>query len=134
VERKEVDGRAGSYSSLRPFIERDWCAADRRAPTSTVLKGLPTTRLSRQTRARRHMALAGAEQIARPYVMPPAHNPQRSSRDARSIRPGLKDPALVGRRHKAQLAWNSPPATEALRCCARSSISRRTSSTSSAST
>src|SRR5229473_2999337 len=42
VERKEVEGRAGSYSSLRPFIERGLVRPLIGArSSSTVLKGLP---------------------------------------------------------------------------------------------
>ena len=74
VERKEVDGRAGSYSSIQPFIDRKLVRPVIRArSTDKRLQQLPLDEdLAPNPRAKAIMALRSApEQIARPYVLPP---------------------------------------------------------------
>src|SRR6266496_1438823 len=73
IERKEVDGRAGSYSSIRPFIDRKLVQPVVRA--RAIEKGieqLPVDEsLAPNARAKAIMALRSApEVIGRPYVMP----------------------------------------------------------------
>ena len=75
VERKEVDGRAGSYTSLRPFIDRNLVRPLVRARTSEPgVEKLPVDEdFAPNARAKAIMALRSApEQVARPYVLPPA--------------------------------------------------------------
>jgi tripartite-type tricarboxylate transporter receptor subunit TctC len=75
VERKEVDGRAGSFTSLRPFIDRNLVRPIVRARTSEPgIDKLPSDEdLAPNARAKAIMALRSApEQVARPYVLPPA--------------------------------------------------------------
>jgi tripartite-type tricarboxylate transporter receptor subunit TctC len=75
VERKEVDGRAGSYTSLRPFIDRNLVRPLVRARTSEPgVEKLPVDEdFAPHARAKSIMALRSApEQVARPYVLPPA--------------------------------------------------------------
>ena len=75
VERKEVDGRAGSYTSLRPFIDRGLVRPVVRARASEPgIEKLPMDEsLAPNPRAKAIMALRSApEQVARPYVLPPA--------------------------------------------------------------
>ena len=75
VERKEVDGRAGSYTSLRPFIDRGLVRPVVRARASEAgIEKLPMDEsLAPNARAKAIMALRSApEQVARPYVLPPA--------------------------------------------------------------
>jgi tripartite-type tricarboxylate transporter receptor subunit TctC len=75
VERKEVDGRAGSFTSLRPFIDRGLVRPVVRARTSEPgIDKLPSDEdLAPNARAKAIMALRSApEQVARPYVLPPA--------------------------------------------------------------
>lgn len=75
VERKEVDGRAGSYTSLRPFIDRGLVKPVVRArSTEPGIEKLPSDEdLAPNARAKAIMALRSApEQVARPYVLPPA--------------------------------------------------------------
>jgi tripartite-type tricarboxylate transporter receptor subunit TctC len=74
VERKEVDGRAGSYSSIQPFIDRKLVRPLIRArSTDKRLQQLPLDEnFAPNPRAKAIMALRSApEQIARPYVLPP---------------------------------------------------------------
>ena len=75
VERKEVDGRAGSFTSLRPFIERGLVRPLVRARASEPgIDKLPMDEsMAPNPRAKAIMALRSApEQVARPYVLPPA--------------------------------------------------------------
>src|SRR5204862_2927773 len=69
VERKEVDGRAGSFTSLRPFIERNLVKPIVRArSTEPGLENLPVDEsFAPNPRAKAIMALRSApELIARP--------------------------------------------------------------------
>jgi tripartite-type tricarboxylate transporter receptor subunit TctC len=74
VERKEVDGRAGSYSSLKPFIDRGLVRPVIRTRASVPpIAALPVDEnLAADATARTVMALRSApEVIGRPYVAPP---------------------------------------------------------------
>src|ERR1041385_3114498 len=74
VERKEVDGRAGSITSLRPFIDRNLVRPVIRAPpTEPGLEKLPVDEsFAPNPKATAIMALPSSpEQVARPYVLPP---------------------------------------------------------------
>lgn len=74
TERKEVDGRAGSYSSLKPFIDRGLVRPVIRARASVpAIASLPVDEnLAADATARSVMALRSApEIIGRPYVAPP---------------------------------------------------------------
>src|SRR5213082_1676495 len=65
VERKEVDGRAGSYTSLRPFIERKLVRAVVRARANeAALAQLPLDEnLASTPRAKSIMALRSAPEV-----------------------------------------------------------------------
>src|SRR5690242_14570427 len=105
VERKEVDGRAGSYTSLKPFIDRKLVRPIIRARSNeSGIESLPVDESSAKTpRAKAIMALRSApEVIARPYVLPP-NTPAdivKVYRDAFAAT--IKDPALVAESQKAQ--------------------------------
>src|ERR1041385_3250691 len=74
VERKEVDGRAGSLTSLRPFIDRNLVRPVIRArSTEAGLEKLPVDEsFAPNPKATAIMALPSSpEQVARPYVLPP---------------------------------------------------------------
>jgi tripartite-type tricarboxylate transporter receptor subunit TctC len=118
VERKEVDGRAGSYSSLRPFIDRGLVRPLIGARSSApVIKGLPIDETFAPTpRARAIMALRSApEQVARPYVLPP-RTPEAIVKVMReAFAATLKDPALLAEGEKAQLDLEYTSADEALK-------------------
>jgi tripartite-type tricarboxylate transporter receptor subunit TctC len=118
LERKEVDGRAGSYTSLRPFIERGLVRPIIGArSTDAVLKGLPVDEdLAPSPRAKAILALRSApEQIARPYVMPP-RTPDAIVQTMRAaFAAALKDSALLAEGQKAQLDLEYTPGEEALK-------------------
>jgi tripartite-type tricarboxylate transporter receptor subunit TctC len=105
VERKEVDGRAGSYSSIQPFIDRKLVHPVIRARTTDKrLQELPfDENLAPNPRAKAIMALRSApEQIARPYVLPPRTpaDTVKAMRDAFAAT--IADPATRAEAKKAQ--------------------------------
>jgi tripartite-type tricarboxylate transporter receptor subunit TctC len=74
IERKEVDGRAGSFSSIRPYIDRQLVRPVVRAGVKdAAIEQLPVDEsFAANPRAKAIMALRSApEAIGRPYVMPP---------------------------------------------------------------
>ena len=108
VERKEVDGRAGSISSLRPFIERKLVRPVVRARSHDVdpaIKDLPIDESSAPNpRAKAIMALRSApELIARPYVMPPNTPPELLKVMREAFVAAIKDPAALAEANKAKL-------------------------------
>lgn len=79
VERKEVDGRAGSYSSLKPFIDRGLVRPVIRARASVPeIARLPVDQeLATSPIATAVMALRSTpEVIGRPFVAPPGTPPE----------------------------------------------------------
>src|SRR3954451_7497957 len=106
VERKEVDGRAGSYTSLRPFIDRKLVKPIVRARSSEKsVTNLPMDEdFAPNPRAKAIMALRSAPaQVARPYVLPPATPPEivKVMRDAFAA--AISDPDCEKEAAKAQL-------------------------------
>ncbi len=118
VERKEVDGRAGSYTSLKPFIDRQLVRPIIRARSNeTGIENLPIDESFAKTpRAKAIMALRSApEVIARPYVLPP-NTPAdivKVYRDAFAAT--IKDPALVAEAQKAQFDLDYTPGDQAMK-------------------
>jgi tripartite-type tricarboxylate transporter receptor subunit TctC len=116
VERKEVDGRAGSYTSLRPFIDRGLVRPVVRArATEPGIENLPVDEsLAPNPRAKAIMALRSApEEVARPYVLPPATPADivRVVRDA--FAKTIKDPELEAEGKKAKLDMEFLPGDKA---------------------
>ena len=116
VERKEVDGRAGSYTSLRPFIDRNLVRPVIRARSSEPgIEKLPVDEeLAPNARAKAIMALRSApEQVARPYVLPPATPAEivKAMRDA--FASAIQDPELEAEGKKAKLDLEYLPGDKA---------------------
>ena len=106
IERKEVDARAGSYTSLRPFIDRKLVHPLIRArAVEPGIEQLPVDEsLAPTPRARAIMALRSApEVVGRPYVMPPGtpDNLVRMMRQA--FASAIKDGELVAEAKKAKM-------------------------------
>ncbi len=106
IERKEVDGRAGSFSSIRPFIERNLVRPVMRARASEPgIEQLPVDEnLAPNARAKAIMALRSApEVIGRPYVMHPNTSPEhlKTMRDAFAA--AIGDPELAAESKKAKM-------------------------------
>ena len=112
VERKEVDGRAGSFTSLRPFIDRGVVRPIIRArSTEPGIEKLPVDEsFAPNPRAKAIMALRSApELVARPYVLPPKTPADivKVMRDA--FAKTIEDPELVaeGKKSKMDLEYTS---------------------------
>ncbi|HEY1290982.1 MAG TPA: tripartite tricarboxylate transporter substrate-binding protein [Burkholderiales bacterium] len=123
VERKEVDGRAGSISSLRPFVERKLVRPVVRARSHDVdptIKDLPTDEsLAPNPRAKAIMALRSApELIARPYVMPPNTPPELLKIMREAFVAAIKDPAALAEANKAKLDLEYTSGDEAMKVLA----------------
>jgi tripartite-type tricarboxylate transporter receptor subunit TctC len=118
VERKEVDGRAGSYSSLQSFIDRGAVRALVRARAiEPGIEKLPVDEsLAPNARAKAIMALRSApEVVGRPFVMTPG-TPDAMVRIMReAFEKVMKDPELIAEAKKANMDLEYMPAEEALK-------------------
>jgi tripartite-type tricarboxylate transporter receptor subunit TctC len=105
VERKEVDGRAGSYSSIKPFIDRKLVRPVIRARSNDKsLQQLPVDEsFAPNPRAKAIMALRSApELIARPYVLPPGTPAEILKTLSDAFAATIKDPATQAEAKKTQ--------------------------------
>ncbi|MGH8670362.1 MAG: Bug family tripartite tricarboxylate transporter substrate binding protein [Burkholderiales bacterium] len=105
IERKEVDGRAGSFSSIRPFIDRKLVIPVIRArAVEPGIEKLPVDEsLAPNPRAKAIMALRSApEVIGRPYVMPPKTPAELVQMMQTAFASAIKDPELVAEAKKAK--------------------------------
>jgi tripartite-type tricarboxylate transporter receptor subunit TctC len=117
IERKEVDGRAGSFSSLRTFIDRGLVRPIVRARTSEPgIENLPVDeKLAKTPRGRAVMALRSApEVIGRPYVMPPGTSEAMVKTMREAFRKAIDDPALKAEAKKAKADLNFVSGDEAV--------------------
>jgi tripartite-type tricarboxylate transporter receptor subunit TctC len=106
VERKEVDGRAGSFTSIRPFIDRNLVRPVLRArATEPGVENLPVDEdLAPTPRAKAIMALRSApEVVGRPYVMHPNTPPEQLKTMREAFAAAIKDPELVAESKKAKM-------------------------------
>jgi tripartite-type tricarboxylate transporter receptor subunit TctC len=106
VERKEVDGRAGSYSSIKPFIDRGLVrAVIRTRATDPDIAKLPVDEeLAPNAKAKTMLALRSApEVIGRPYVAPPGTPADRMKILREAFEKTLKDPELLAEAKKARM-------------------------------
>jgi tripartite-type tricarboxylate transporter receptor subunit TctC len=106
VERKEVDGRAGSFTSIRPFIDRNLVRPVLRArATEPGVENLPIDEdLAPTPRAKAIMALRSAPEIVgRPYVMHPNTPPEQLKTMRAAFAAAIKDPELVAEARKAKM-------------------------------
>ncbi len=118
IERKEVDARAGSYSSLRTFIERKLVHPVIRARAiEPGIEQLPVDEnLAPNPRAKAIMALRSApEVVGRPYVMTPGTPDALLKMMREAFRNALKDPELVAETKKAKMDLEYMPGDEALK-------------------
>ena len=118
VERKEVDGRAGSYSSIRPFVDRNLVRPLIRArSTEAGIERLPVDENPAPTpRAKDIMApRSAAAGVSRPYVMPPGTPDDTVKMMREAFRNAIKDPELVAEARKAKLALDFVSGDEVLK-------------------
>jgi hypothetical protein len=118
VERKEVDGRAGSLTSLRPFIDRKLVKPMVRArSTEPGLEQIPSDEsFAPNPRAKAIMALRSApELVARPYVLPPATPAGIVNVMREAFAKAIKDPELEKEGQKSKLDLEFTPGEQALK-------------------
>lgn len=118
LERKEVDGRAGSYDSIKPFIERGLVRPLIRNRTAAPgIEKLPVDEnLATSKQGKLIMAVnAVPTQIYRPFVAPPATAPEalKILRDA--FAKVLKDKELLAEAEKGKLTINYVSPEDALK-------------------
>ncbi len=118
IERKEVDGRAGSFSSIEPFIDRKLVHPIIRArATEPGIENLPVDEdLAPNPRSKTMMALRSApEVVGRPYVLPPGTPEEivKIMRDA--FAKAINDPALKAEAKKGKMELNFVSGEEALK-------------------
>jgi tripartite-type tricarboxylate transporter receptor subunit TctC len=118
IERKEVDGRAGSFSSIRPFIDRKLVRPVMRArAVEPGIEQLPVDEsLAPNPRAKAIMALRSApEVIGRPYVMHPSTPAEHLKTMREAFANAIKDQELVAEAKKAKMELEYVSGDEALK-------------------
>jgi tripartite-type tricarboxylate transporter receptor subunit TctC len=117
LERKEVDARAGSYSSLQSFVDRGVVRPLIRArAVEPGIEKLPVDEtLAPNARAKAIMALRSApEVVGRPYVMTPGTPDALLKVMREAFAKVMKDPELIAEAKKANMDLEYMPADEAL--------------------
>ncbi len=118
VERKEADARAGSYTSITPWIDRKVVRPLVRARLSEPgIENLPVDEdLAQTPRAKAIMALRSApEVVGRPYVMKPGTPAQLVKILSDGMAKAIDDPALKAEAKKAKMDLNFVSGEEALK-------------------
>ena len=118
LERKEVDARAGSYSSLKPFIEQGLVRPLIRSRASEPeIERLPVNEdLTTDKTGKTIMAMQSVvDRIGRPYVVPPGTptNVVKILRDA--FAKMAKDPIVQEESKKYMMTMKYTPADECLK-------------------
>ena len=109
IERKEVDGRAGSFTSIRPFIDRKLVRPVLRARADEPgVEQLPIDEdFAPNPRAKAIMALRSAPEIVgRPYVMHPNTPPEHLKIMREAFAKAIADKDLVAEATKAKMELN----------------------------
>lgn len=118
IERKEVDGRAGSYDSIKPFIDRGLVRVVIRNRTSAPgIEKVPVDEdLTTNPKGKAIMGVnAAPTKIYRPYVAPPG-TPADVMKVLRDAFVGAtKDKELLAEAKKTQLTIDFTPAEESLK-------------------
>src|SRR5688572_7689446 len=118
LERKEVDARAGSYSSLQSFVDRGVVRPLVRARGGERgIEKLPVDEsLAPNARAKAIMALRSApEVVGRPFVMTPGTPDALLKVMREAFAKVMKDPELIAEAKKANMDLEYMPAEEALK-------------------
>ena len=118
VERKEADGRAGSYTSIKPFIERGLVrpifrgrVAEKGIEHLPVNEDLTTDKMGKTIMA----MFSTADYIGRPYVAPPGTPPEFVNTLRESFINVLKDPEMRKDAQKNQMELEYVPPDDILK-------------------
>ncbi len=118
VERKEVDGRAGSYASLKPFIDRGLVRPLIRSRVSSAeIKSLPIDEdLATTPKGKALMAIRTAPTlIYRPYVAPPGTSAEALKILREAFAKASQDKELLAETEKGNLPIDYANAEECLK-------------------
>ncbi|MDR7521918.1 MAG: tripartite tricarboxylate transporter substrate-binding protein [Armatimonadota bacterium] len=118
IERKEADGRAGSYSSIKPFIDRGLVRPIVRGHASVpAIERLPVDEdLSEDPRAKAVMRLRSVpEVVGRPFVVPPATPAEFVDAYREAFRRMTADREFLAEAERAGFEIKLTPGDQALR-------------------
>ncbi len=118
IERKEVDGRGGSYTSQRVPIERGLLRAlIRGRVTEPGIENLPVDEdLAKTPIGKTLMAMRSApDRIGRPYVASPKTPPEVMSILRDAFAKATRDPELLGEANKLRMSVEYVAADECLK-------------------
>jgi len=118
IERKEADGRAGSYSSLKPFIERGLVRpVIRGRVVESGIENLPVDEdLTKDLKGKAIMAMRSAgDLMGRPFVAPPGSPPEAMAILREAFSKVAKDPELKQEAEKFMMTVEYVPAEECLK-------------------
>jgi tripartite-type tricarboxylate transporter receptor subunit TctC len=118
IEKKEADGRSGSYNSLKPYIERGLVRPLVRGRVSSKdVEQLPINEdLSTDKKGKAIMAMySAADLVGRPYVAPPGTPAERIEILRNAFAKVAKDPELQADAQKSMMDVQYVPAEEVLK-------------------
>jgi tripartite-type tricarboxylate transporter receptor subunit TctC len=118
VERKELDGRGGTYSSLKPFIDRGVVRPVVRGSVSEAgIENLPVDQdLTSDKMGKTLMAmLSAADRMGRPYVAPPGTPPEVMAILKEAFAKVAKDPEAQADAKKNKMDIEYVPADEVMK-------------------
>jgi len=118
LERKEVDGRSGSFSSLKPFIDRGLVRPIFRGKVAEKgMESLPVNEdLTTDPKAKTMLSMfSAADLIGRPFLAPPGtpEEPMKALREG--FAKAAKDPELQAEAKKFSMEVEYIPADEILK-------------------
>jgi tripartite-type tricarboxylate transporter receptor subunit TctC len=117
LERKEIDGRAGTYSSFKPFVERGLLRLMLRGRVAEPgIENLPVNEdLTPDKTGKTLMAmLSVVDKIGRPYVAPPGTPPEISNILREAFAGVAKDPEAKEEAKKMMMEIEYVPAGECM--------------------
>ena len=112
IERKEIDGRAGSYSSIKPFLDRGLLrpvlrgrVAEKGTEQLPVNEDLAGSKLGKTVM----YMFSVADLIGRPFVTPPATPPAQLGILSEAFAKLAKDPQMItdSRRSSMEIQYTS---------------------------
>ncbi len=118
IERREVDGRSGAYSSFKPYIDRGLIRPVIRGRVSEPgIESLPVDEdLTSDTKGKTFMAIRSAlGQIGRPYIAPPETPAELMNILRDGFAKAAKDPDLQAESKKMMLPVSYVPVDECVR-------------------
>jgi tripartite-type tricarboxylate transporter receptor subunit TctC len=118
IERKELDGRGGSYSSLKPFVDRGLirCLVRGRVSHPDIEKLPIDEDLTTDKKVKAVMAMRSApDKVGRPYVAPPKTSPEAMNILRSAFTKVSNDPAVKAESQKLMMDVNYVSAEETLK-------------------